>query len=562
MKTKILIFVAFCMLFFSVVENKKACALSKVNPEDSLNILSTPDLLNLTSIWVKEYQNLNPKVKIKVVGLSEYQTLNSQYAKGKLCFISNEGFSEIKDESVWKMVVGMDAIVPIISSKNPFIDEIKLKGISPEMLTQIFNNPEKQNWGTILLNNQKNPFKIYILNNESVKLGLANFLNLEQTKITGTNVVSEEELISVLQKDQNAIGFCQVADILDSKNQNIDQNIKLLPIDKNGNGKVDYNENIYDDFNGFLRGVWIGKYPKELCQNIYSISSAKPTNENEVAFLVWVLTSGQQYLNTKGYSDLTYTQKQANIDSLFSKAEITQTTNYRSALITALLILAGITVLFLTTDYVIKRIKTTRKIEIKTASISTPFINENSFIVLDGLYFDKSHTWAFMEKDGVISIGIDDFLQHITGPITRVKMKNPGEIINKGEPFLTIIQDGKQLNIKAPISGTIKANNTNLFLDTSLLNKSPYSEGWIYMIEPKNWLRDTQFLIMAQGYKEWLKMEFLHLRDFLAVTLRSNYAEHSQIVLQDGGEIRNGILKDLKPEVWEDFQTHFLDNSK
>jgi hypothetical protein len=82
------------------------------------------------------------------------------------------------------------------------------------------------------------------------------------------------------------------------------------------------------------------------------------------------------------------------------------------------------------------------------------------------------------------------------------------------------------------------------------------------MIEPKNWARDTQFLIMAQGYKEWLKMEFLHLRDFLAVTLRSNYDSSAQIVLQDGGEIKNGILKDLKPEVWEDFQTHFLDNSK
>ena len=30
-------------------------------------------------------------------------------------------------------------------------------------------------------------------------------------------------------------------------------------------------------------------------------------------------------------------------------------------------------------------------------------------------------------------------------------------------------------------------------------------------------------------------------------------------VLQDGGEIRDGILEDFGPEIWEDFQAHFID---
>ena len=137
-------------------------------------------------------------------------------------------------------------------------------------------------------------------------------------------------------------------------------------------------------------------------------------------------------------------------------------------------------------------------------------------------------------------------------------MKEPGEKVKKGEAFLTIIQDGKQLNLKSPVSGTIKSQNKNLISNSALINQSPYSEGWIYTIEPSNWMRDTQFLIFANGYKEWIKMEFLHLKDFLAVALRANNAE---VVLQDGGEIKNGILKDLKPEIWEDFQTHFLDSS-
>ena len=46
----------------------------------------------------------------------------------------------------------------------------------------------------------------------------------------------------------------------------------LLPIDRNGNGLIDYNEKIYDDINDFSRGVWIGKYPKSLFSNIYSVA--------------------------------------------------------------------------------------------------------------------------------------------------------------------------------------------------------------------------------------------------------------------------------------------------
>ena len=50
------------------------------------------------------------------------------------------------------------------------------------------------------------------------------------------------------------------------------ENIRLLPIDRNGNGLIDYNEKIYDDVNDFSRGVWIGKYPKALFSNIYTVA--------------------------------------------------------------------------------------------------------------------------------------------------------------------------------------------------------------------------------------------------------------------------------------------------
>jgi glycine cleavage system H lipoate-binding protein len=189
-------------------------------------------------------------------------------------------------------------------------------------------------------------------------------------------------------------------------------------------------------------------------------------------------------------------------------------------------------------------------------------LNENIIVAPKGLYFDKTHTWAFMEKDGIVRVGIDDFLQHITGPLTKIKMKEPGEKVRKGEKILTIIRDGKQLNIYAPVSGIIREQNQQLLRDSSIMNSSPFSEGWVYMIEPKNWVREIEFLFMGEKYKEWLRDEFTRLKDFFTAAVMSNNAVYEHIILQDGGEISDNVLADLSPEVWEDFQTSFIDTSR
>ncbi len=36
----------------------------------------------------------------------------------------------------------------------------------------------------------------------------------------------------------------------------------------------------------------------------------------------------------------------------------------------------------------------------------------------------------------------------------------------------------------------------------------------------------------------------------------------NNVILQDGGQLTDNVLADLGPEVWEDFQTNFIDKSK
>jgi hypothetical protein len=137
-------------------------------------------------------------------------------------------------------------------------------------------------------------------------------------------------------------------------------------------------------------------------------------------------------------------------------------------------------------------------------------------------------------------------------------MKQPGERIRKGKPILSIIQDGKQLDVCAPVSGTIREHNRILTSDTSILNSSPYSDGWVYRIEPANWLSEIPSFFMGQKYKEWLKGEFTRLKEFFTDPLRPETLEYAH-VLQDGGELKDSILADYGPETWEEFQRNFMD---
>ena len=172
-----------------------------------------------------------------------------------------------------------------------------------------FNNPDSNKWGKLLKNNQNSPVMYYWINDESIIKHLSEFLKMDEKNINGIEVKNGKEMISAIQKDPYAIGFCKMVNILDFKTKSIVENIKLLPIDRNGNGIIDYNEKIYDDFNLFSRGVWIGKYPKALFSSIYSVSSNQPENETEMAFLKWVVTDGQQFLYSNGYSDLLWLLK-------------------------------------------------------------------------------------------------------------------------------------------------------------------------------------------------------------------------------------------------------------
>ena len=563
MKTRIFLIVAFLLLNCLYSKSKEASSGGSDSLSGSINVTTSPELYDLTMKWANEYSRLNSTQKITVSKASE-NTVSEMIRSGELGIVSEEFYHKLNNSSTRSMVVGRDVIVPVMSSKNPLLNEICLKGITTKELSQIISNPENKSWGDLIGGAQKTPIHFYTANDQSAVSVLRSLQNLHQPISTGIQTAGTAEMILAIQNDPNALGFFNLTQIADPNNKNLLEGLRFVPIDKNGNGKIDYMENIYTDIESFSRGVWIGKYPKALTSNIYSVSSSNPNNTSEVAFLKWVLTDGQSFLNENGYSNLVYNERLAQLGKfgqpdLYATVPVERTSSLLSVL---LLILVFIVITGVVVELVFRAFRKRSKTSHEMLPVSTGVFNEESVIIPKGLYFGKTHSWAFMKKNGSVKIGIDDFLQHITGTITRVELKRAGETVKKGELLMSIIRKGKLLNIYSPISGTITEVNENLEYNSSLLNSSPYSEGWVYLIEPLNWGLEIQYLLIAEKYKEALKDEFARLKDFFTSLIKANSLDFAYVTMQDGGELTDNPLAELEPEVWDDFQTKFIDASK
>lgn len=459
-----------------------------------------------------------------------------------------------RNKTGWSMIVGRDIIVPVMNIHNRLKDSIAKKGITPENLSRMMQIQDKDDVQNLFT-------KCFVVNEASVVKGVEKFLKTNNLKSKGIEIVREEEIVSAIEKNSNAMGFCRLSSITKPDGQSLPENIALVTVDKNNNGKIDYMEDIYDNLQTFERGVWIGKYPKALTGKIYVISTKKPVKETELAFLKWVLTDGQLLLNNFGYTDLVLNERQTQLAKIQSDHISIQARGNQFAWvkrILAVLLVLGAVALILRLITGITR--TRKKVRVNVHTRQIPVFDEDSMVIPKGLFFDKTHTWAFMKKDGTVKVGIDDFLQHVTGKITRIDLRKTGDKIKKGEHLLTLVQKGKQLDIYSPVSGTIREKNKSLTEYPSLINISPYKEGWTYSIEPKNWPVEMQFLSMAGKYKTELKKEFQRLKDFLVSAVKAN-ENGSALVLQDGGALKDNLLEELGPEVWDDFQTKFIDIS-
>ncbi|MFO7668622.1 MAG: hypothetical protein R6W31_03100 [Bacteroidales bacterium] len=505
-----------------------------------------------------QYQQEHEGVEISVATIPE-SNLDEFLRSGGIVLANKTSLSANTWEQVLKVAVGRDVIVPVMSGNNPQKDYIIKNGMSPQQFATLYNSGGNLTWGQLLGTIDHRPVKAYVTGNHSSMEYLAAFVGTTPGEISATEVISQIEMIGMIASNPNAIGFCTLACLAEMEKSGVKTGISLVPIDMDGNGTLERFENIYGSYAELSHGIFVGKYPRQLYSKVFAVTSGHQASEAETAFLEWMITGGQESIASAGILTIDYSERASGLRALHPAATVTAELPVKSTTgRTLMMVLAGLVVLAILVWVISGRVGKRHPVLGERHSTEPGLFGTDADTYPEGLFYDRSHTWAFMEMTGNVRIGIDHFIPNVTGTLTRVAMKSPGEKISRGETLFTIVQKGKKIEIKSPLSGIVLQHNEALLDDASLLNSDPFTAGWVYMLKPLNWKAEMNSFFMGEPYGVWLKAELARLKDFFATGLKFKGSQMMVPVMQDGGEIREGVLKNFGPEVWEEFQSRFI----
>ncbi len=121
------------------------------------------------------------------------------------------------------------------------------------------------------------------------------------------------------------------------------------------------------------------------------------------------------------------------------------------------------------------------------------------------LRYHKEHEWV--RQDGqTATIGISDFAQEALGDVVFVDLPQIGTVMEKDQEIGEVESTKATSSVYSPVSGKVVQVNTDLQDHPERLNKDPYGQGWIVVLELSN-PAEIDSLMTAAQYEEFLSTQ-------------------------------------------------------
>ncbi len=123
------------------------------------------------------------------------------------------------------------------------------------------------------------------------------------------------------------------------------------------------------------------------------------------------------------------------------------------------------------------------------------------------LYYTKDHTWARIDDNGSVTVGMDAFGAKAAGNIEFIDLPMEEDEFEAGEAFGSLESAKWVGGLLMPVSGTVIAVNENIEDELELMTRDPYGEGWLIKVKPSNLKDDLKALVHGDDVGPWLKKE-------------------------------------------------------
>lgn len=276
---------------------------SKGELEGSISLSGAFALYPLAVEWADGFQRLHPGVRIDLSAGGAGKGITDALAGVvDLGMVSRELAPEEKEKGAVGFAVAKDAVVPTINAHNPNLKAILRHGLTREAAVGLWITGLTRTWGQVAGNDNKTAVVVYTRSDAcGAAETWAKWLGKKQEDLRGTAVYGDPGVAQAVQKDVNGIGLNNIGYAYDNKTRKPNPGLLVAPIDVNGNGKIDPDEDFYATKDELTKAIADGRYPSPPARDLYLVTRGRPKDPVVVAFLKYVLTEGQKAAAPQGY---------------------------------------------------------------------------------------------------------------------------------------------------------------------------------------------------------------------------------------------------------------------
>jgi glycine cleavage system H protein len=114
------------------------------------------------------------------------------------------------------------------------------------------------------------------------------------------------------------------------------------------------------------------------------------------------------------------------------------------------------------------------------------------------LKYAKSHEWARLDADGLVTVGITDHAQEALGDIVFLELPDIGRALSAGEECAVVESVKAASDIYAPIGGEVVAINDEAVDAPEQVNSDAYA-AWLFKLKPAK-VAELDNLLDAAAY--------------------------------------------------------------
>jgi len=128
-------------------------------------------------------------------------------------------------------------------------------------------------------------------------------------------------------------------------------------------------------------------------------------------------------------------------------------------------------------------------------------------VALDRAYDPAGHFWVSMVAPGRARIGMDALGVETSGTIAQLAFLAVGEHLKRGEAFGSLEAAKFVGPLTSPLSGRVTATNDAVVVDPALVERDPYSAGWLVEMDIADAGELGGLVSGAQPIRVWFEAE-------------------------------------------------------